>query len=161
MAFALRLRLPELEKLWPVQATFFYKSFDRNWFVWQHRDTVIPVAKHHSLPGWKNPTYKEGVPFIEPPWAIAAECLALRLHFDNCPDGHLELVPGSHKKSFDSEDIPAETLSLQKSDALIMNPWLIHSSGKITNPGSMRRVIHILYGPKQLPSPFNWFQFVA
>lgn len=80
---------PEIRRALPararaVQCTFFEKSAAKNWLVPIHQDLSIPVAgriDHPALSGWSE---KEGAWFVQPPEAVLAQLLAVRLHIDPC-----------------------------------------------------------------------------
>ena len=81
-----------------VQCTYFEKSVGRNWLVPWHQDLSVPVAErveHPALRGW---SLKEGVLQVQPPAAVLAQLVAVRLHLDDCglQDGPLRVLPGSH-----------------------------------------------------------------
>lgn len=81
-----------------VQCTLFDKSAERNWLVAWHQDLSLPLAERHEAAGWSGWSSKHGVVFAQPPTALLARVLALRLHLDDCgpEDGALRVRPGSH-----------------------------------------------------------------
>ena len=81
-----------------VQCTLFDKSAERNWLVAWHQDLSLPLAERHDTAGWSGWSSKHGVVFAQPPVALLARVLALRLHLDDCgpDDGALRVRPGSH-----------------------------------------------------------------
>ena len=148
-----------------MQCTFFEKSRGGNWLVPWHQDLSIPVAgrvEHPSLRGWSE---KEGTTFVQPPDAVLAELVAVRLHLDPCgpEDGPLRVIPGSHRLGrLDPEAVPdarrsaAEVACLAgRGDALAMRPLLLHASSRSEGAGR-RRVLHFLFGPAQLPFGLRW-----
>ncbi len=81
-----------------VQCTLFDKSAERNWLVAWHQDLSLPLAERHDTAGWSGWSSKHGVVFAQPPVALLARVLALRLHLDDCgpDDGALRVRVGSH-----------------------------------------------------------------
>lgn len=146
-----------------VQCTYFEKHAARNWLVPLHQDLAIPVAErvdHPALRGWSS---KEGQLFVLPPAEVLAPLIALRLHLDDCgaDDGPLRVVPGSHRQGIADDDAvrgargSALSCTLVAGDALLMRPLLLHASSKSTGPGR-RRVLHFLFGPRELPHGLRW-----
>ncbi|MBV7539819.1 phytanoyl-CoA dioxygenase family protein [Acidovorax sp. sic0104] len=163
-------QLPALTGLIPaslvaVQCTYFEKTPARNWLVPLHQDLSIPVAERvgaRVLQGWSE---KDGALFVQPPASVLQELLAVRLHLDPChaDDGPLRVVPASHHQGVLA---PATARAVRASagelachaDAgtvLLMRPLLLHASSKATG-GSRRRVLHFVFGPRQLPCGLRW-----
>ena len=149
-----------------VRALFFDKTPEANWPVLWHQDLTIAVAARHNLPGWGPWSVKAGITHVEPPPALLAEMLTIRLHLDDCDadNGPLRVIPSSHRNGrLRREEIKAEraatreqTLTAPKGAAILMRPLLLHASSPATNP-SHRRVIHIEYAPRDLlPTPLKW-----
>ena len=148
-----------------VQCTSFEKSQERNWLVPVHQDLAIPVAarpEHPALTGWAN---KGGTWFVQPPVALLAQLVAVRLHVDDCgvDDGALQVVAGSHRHGR-LDDARAIALRdargtvacpVPRGGAMPMRPLLLHASSKATG-ASRRRVLHFLYGPRRLPLGLAW-----
>ena len=161
---------PEIGTLLPasahaIQCTLFEKSPKRNWLVSLHQDLSIPVAarvEHGECAGWSE---KEGVTFTQPGVAVLNELVAVRLHIDACPPsaGPLRVVPGSHRAGqLSSTQIMAmrDTLgefecSVPRGGVLAMKPLLLHASSKASSP-ALRRVLHLLFGPSELPYGLRW-----
>lgn len=154
----------------PVQCTYFEKSQARNWLVPIHQDLSIPVAErvdHPELRGWSE---KEGSLFVQPPAELLARLVAVRLHLDPCAleDGPLQLVAGSHRQGRIAAPEaaalrragPPATPTLDRGDALAMRPLVLHASSKASGE-SLRRVLHIVFGPPALPYGLRWPQAVA
>ena len=151
-----------------VQGTYFEKSAGRNWLVPFHQDKSIPVSaktNHPELKGWST---KEGVLFVQAPQELAVQLVALRLHLDECgpEDGPLRVIPGSHRRIIESGSKEAYSMIRRKAidclvprgGALIMSPLLLHASSK-TRSNSRRRVLHFLFGPRELPFGLEWMQW--
>jgi ectoine hydroxylase-related dioxygenase (phytanoyl-CoA dioxygenase family) len=159
---------PDLASLLPsdavaVQCTFFQKSAARNWLVSLHQDRSIPVrsrVSHPALRGWSE---KEGVLYVQPPVEVLQQMVAVRVHLDPCDtqDGPLRVVPGSHRQGVVRNPAAmgyTERVCLaQMGDVLAMRPLLLHASSKASGT-SRRRVLHVLFGPAELPSGLAWAQ---
>lgn len=148
---SLRKRIPELSELIPVQGTYLLKSSQYNWFVSRHQDLQIPVARHHSGI-WSHPTFKEHIPFVQPPVEILESCLTARIQIDPVGEGDLRL-----HESDETEISPV----VPPGAILLFRPTLFHSSRKLVGSEGLRRVVQVLYGPSQLPEPYDWYQFGA
>ncbi len=163
--------LPPLQPFLPadgvaVQCTLFEKSPDRNWLVAPHQDLAVPVAErveHAALSGW---SVKGGRHFVLAPAALLAQMVALRLHLDDATeaDGGLRIVPGSHRAGvLDDAGVRASrerhgevAVDARAGDALLMRPLVLHASSKATAPAGRRRVLHLLFGPRELPLGLRW-----
>ena len=170
-ALAERLRgHPKLAPLLPAdfvatQCTFFTKSSSQNWLVPIHQDLSIPVAARVDDPALQGWSQKEGSLFVQPPVELLEQLIAVRLHLDPCglADGPLQFVPGSHlhgrvvPEAAVAARRTQETISctLKKGDVLLMRPLLLHASSKASGT-SMRRVLHFLFGPRDLPCGLQW-----
>jgi hypothetical protein len=148
-----------------VQCTYFEKSVGRNWLVPIHQDLSIPVAARvddASLGAWSE---KEGVLFVRPPLSVLDDLVAVRIHLDPCglEDGPLRVVPGSHCRGLigDAAANGIRTAGCEKvclagvGDALVIRPLLLHASSKGTGSGR-RRILHFVFGPRDLPCGLSW-----
>ncbi len=148
-----------------VQCTYFEKSARQNWLVAPHQDLSIAVARrvaHPALRGWSE---KEGGVFVQPPDAVLARLVAVRLHIDDCTldDGPLRVVPGSHLHGRLDADGAARVraafgetaCAVAPGGAVIMRPLLLHASSK-SRGQSRRRVLHFVFGPRALPCGLEW-----
>ncbi len=148
-----------------VQCTYFEKSVAHNWLVAPHQDLSIPVAEHvndAALSGWSE---KEGVLHVHAPIEFLAQLVAVRLHIDNCgvDDGPLRVVPGSHQHGRIDAVLAASMRQAGQEvacvgapgSALVMRPLLLHASSK-TRGVNQRRVLHFLFGPRELPHGLRW-----
>lgn len=148
-----------------VQCTYFEKSQEKNWLVPFHQDLSIPVAErvdHPSLRGWSE---KEGTVYVQPPLAVLENMIAVRLHLDRCgaEDGPLKVVPGSHAFGILGAEAGADVRSCRQEvaclvpsgAAVVMRPLIFHASSKATGK-SLRRVLHFLFGPRELPYGLRW-----
>lgn len=152
-----------------VQCTYFEKSLARNWLVPIHQDMSIPVAQrieHHKLQGWSE---KEGSLYVQAPVEILQQLVAVRLHLDACgvEDGALRVIPGSHlagRISAEAAAIQRQTgpefvCTAQQGSAWVMCPLLLHASSK-SKGKNRRRVLHFLFGPREIPYGLAWQQAV-
>lgn len=148
-----------------VQCTYFEKSAAHNWLVPVHQDLGIPVAErvaHPPLRGWSE---KEGVLHVLAPAELLQQLVAVRLHIDDCAvdDGPLRVVPGSHLHGPLDEQAAAAlrqaagevVCAVPRGGALVMRPLLLHASSKASGT-SLRRVLHFLLGPRELPFGLRW-----
>ncbi len=148
-----------------VQCTLFEKSAAQNWLVPLHQDLSIPVQErrdHPELGGWST---KEGALFVQAPPALLAQMVAVRLQIDpgGEHDGALRVVPGSHLHG----RLSAQAVSAARERggeiicpvppgaAMVMRPLLLHASAKASG-SSRRRVLHYLFGPRELPCQLQW-----
>ena len=148
-----------------VQCTYFEKSADRNWLVPLHQDLSIPVGGRvdaPSLGGWSR---KEGTWFVRAPLEVLAQLVAVRVHLDPCgaDDGPLRVVPGSHVHGV-VNDADGAALRAARGEAvcvaaagaaLVLRPLLLHASSKGSGT-SARRVLHFVFGPRELPHGLRW-----
>jgi hypothetical protein len=148
-----------------VQCTYFEKSIDRNWLVPIHQDLSIPVRErvdHPELRGWSE---KEGSLFVQPPAGLLETLVAVRIHLDPCSedDGPLQFVPATHTRGrIDAaeasrlrRDGPVVTCTVDRGGVLVMRPLALHTSSKATGT-SRRRVLHVVFGPPELPYGLQW-----
>lgn len=152
-----------------VQCSLFRKSSICNWKVALHQDLSIPVAARVEAAGWGVWSVKDGVDFVQPPVPVLEQLIALRLHLDDCglDDGPLSVVPDSHRHGRLHADT-AQTLReqsglspclAQRGDALLLRPLLLHASSRSTG-SSRRRVLHFVFGPRELPQGMRWHTVV-
>lgn len=167
LARLVRERLSALGALAPsavaVQCTFFEKSSASNWLVPVHQDLSVPVAARCASPDWRAWSVREGRLFVQPPIQVLQALLAVRIHLDECgaDDGPLRVVPRSHRigivAAADAAAHRRQEVSClaDRGDALLMRPLVLHSSSKATGT-SRRRVLHLLFGPPDLPDQVVW-----
>ena len=163
-------RHPALRPLLPpdhvvAQCTYFSKSTNRNWLVALHQDLSSAVAERVDdgrLSGWSR---KDGVLHVQPPADVLASLAAVRVHLDDCgaDDGPLRVVPGSHR---DGRLSPVDETRLRdarglttctagRGEVLVLRPLLLHASSKASGT-SRRRVLHYVFGPRELPYGLRW-----
>ena len=161
---------PEITSLMPraavaVQCTLFEKSPSRNWLVSLHQDVSIPVASRVDDPALHGWSRKEGVLFVQPPASVLEQLVAVRIQLDDCEaaEGALRVVAGSHvygrmenDTAYALRDRTGETVCVvSRGAALVMRPLILHASSKLTTAGT-RRVLHFLYGTRDLPLGLEW-----
>lgn len=152
-----------------VQCTYFEKSSARNWLVPVHQDQSIPVAARVEAPGWRGWSEKEGSLFVQAPVAVLEQLVTVRLHLDDCStvDGPLRVLPGSHRLGLLADEeasrLRAQSTEVvceaRQGDALLLRPLLLHASSKASGH-SLRRVLHFLFGPPELPQGLRWQHMV-
>ena len=148
-----------------VQCTVFDKSPSTNWLVALHQDRSIPVRRRVEAAGLVGWSEKEGDIFVQPPASLLEQLISVRVHIDPCPveSGALRVVPGSHLSGIltgaESEKIRKLAgelvLPFSRGDALVLKPLLLHASSK-ASASMQRRVLHFVFGPRQLPLGLEW-----
>lgn len=147
----------------PRRAILFDKTPGVNWNLGWHQDTKIPVRSiRKDLVGFSAWSEKEGVVHVLPPLDVLKQCVALRLHLDDCSaaNGALKVIPGSHLKGvrpdIDQSELESPTtLEAEAGDLIWMRPLVFHASSKAESP-KHRRVIHIEYSSAKLPEGLEW-----
>jgi hypothetical protein len=148
-----------------VQCTYFAKLSARNWLVTLHQDLSIPVAERAADAPCKAWSEKEGTWFCQPPTALLAQLVAVRVHIDDSTEANwpLRVVPGSHRLGrIVSGEIAAHRRRLgevacvaPRRSLVAMRPLLLHASSKSTSKAP-RRVLHYVFGPGELPWGLRW-----
>ncbi|MBK7405000.1 MAG: phytanoyl-CoA dioxygenase family protein [Phycisphaerales bacterium] len=147
-----------------TRAILFDKRAAANWHLAMHQDVTVAVAARHEVEGFGPWSLKAGAPHVEPPPAVLAGMLTVRIHLDDArvADGCLRVVPGSHMRgrlrpgAYDPS--PATGLAIEASagDALLMRPLLLHGSQR-SSSGRRRRILHLEFASAALPRPLEWF----
>jgi Phytanoyl-CoA dioxygenase (PhyH) len=148
-----------------VQCTLFDKSPEKNWLVSVHQDLSIPVKDRVDVAECSGWSEKEGGLYVQPPVSVLEKLVAVRIHIDDCPaeSGALRVVPGSHAEGRLSPERAEElrrqlgetVVPVNQGGALVMRPLLLHASSKITSEAP-RRVLHFVFGPRNLPLGLEW-----
>jgi ectoine hydroxylase-related dioxygenase (phytanoyl-CoA dioxygenase family) len=147
-----------------VRGILFNKTPNPNWKVVWHQDRTTAVRERKDSPHFGPWTVKAGVPHVQPPAAVMAKMLAIRLHLDESHEGNgpLRVVPGSHKAGcLSAEEIatwkeqPSAICTVPKGGALLMRPLLVHASSASAKP-EPRRVIHLEFAVDELPNGLEW-----
>jgi hypothetical protein len=149
----------------PVRAIAFDKSPETNWALGWHQDRTINVAARAEVEGYGPWTVKQGSPHVEPPFALIAGMLTLRIHLDpvmadNAP---LEIALGSHQKGYIAEpDVPLVVASSPRATCLAQpgDVWayatpILHASQASRSP-ARRRVLQVDFSAAALPPPLEW-----
>ena len=151
------------EKYFVVKSIYFDKPGTSNWFVSYHQDLTISVDNKIELEGFGPWTVKQNQFAVQPPIDILQNIFTIRIHLDDtdCENGALRVIAGSNTKGIyrpESIDWTKEkeiTCDVRKGGVMIMKPLLLHSSGRTTNE-KKRRVIHIEFSDKELPTELKW-----
>jgi ectoine hydroxylase-related dioxygenase (phytanoyl-CoA dioxygenase family) len=147
-----------------VRGIFFNKTRASNWKVVWHQDLTIAVRERKETDGFGPWTTKGGVPHVQPPAAVMAGMLAIRLHLDDSGEdnGPLRVIPGTHCAGrFSSEAIAAVdktsavTCTVPAGGAVVMRPLLLHASSESFS-GKSRRVLHFEFASADLPHGLDW-----
>jgi ectoine hydroxylase-related dioxygenase (phytanoyl-CoA dioxygenase family) len=154
------------ESAFPVRGTLFDKTPDANWLVPWHQDLTISVKEPVDVEGYDPWTVKAGVHHVQPPARILERMLAVRIQLDDCRErnGALRVLPGTHRLGrltaeqieFFQSDIAPFICSVNRGDAVLMKPLLLHASAAAQEL-SHRKVIHIDYASARLPAGLLWF----
>lgn len=150
-----------------VQCSLFSKMPDRNWLVAPHQDLSIPVRDRidsKACTGWSS---KEGRLFTQPPVPVLERLVAIRLQLDPGSEdtGPLQVLPGSHRQGRRQSrpDLRGGNAMrpciVGKGGVVAMRPLLVHASSRARS-ALPRRVLHFLFGPRQLPHGLEWAQAI-
>lgn len=149
----------------PVRAVLFDKTASANWNLGWHQDRTIVVRKRMDTPGFGPWSVKGGLQHVEPPFALLAGMVTLRIHFDavDCDNAPLMIAPGSHRLGKTRQDmVDARVASLGVAQCLADagDVWLyatpiLHASAPATSP-RRRRVLQIDYAAAELPRGLGW-----
>lgn len=150
--------------LTPVRAILFDKSGAANWTVPWHQDRSIAVQEKVDIAGYGPWSTKAGVVHVQPPVSVLQEMLTVRFHLDACgsDNGPLRVIAATHDRILNQNEIESivaaneQTTCLTEAGGLvIVRPLLLHSSApaKIV---AHRRVIHVEFGPPELPGGLRW-----
>ena len=144
-----------------VKSIYFDKPGTSNWFVSYHQDLTISVDNKKEIEGFGPWTVKQDKYAVQPPKYILDNIFTVRIHLDetNEKNGALHVIPASHLKDirrYNEMNKEAEVIChVPKGGIMIMKPLLWHSS-KRSSENKTRRVIHIEFSNKELPSGISW-----
>jgi ectoine hydroxylase-related dioxygenase (phytanoyl-CoA dioxygenase family) len=149
-----------------VKAIYFNKPAHNNWLVPWHQDLTISVDKKETIEGFGPWTTKQGLCAVQPTAEYLEAIYTIRIHLDNCDEtnGALKVVKGSHKlgkmkdQAIAALDKPATLCPVGKGGIMVMQPLLLHASGKRTGAAN-RRVIHLELTSKILPAGLQWREY--
>jgi ectoine hydroxylase-related dioxygenase (phytanoyl-CoA dioxygenase family) len=146
-----------------VKSIYFDKPETSNWYVSYHQDLTISVDKKLELENFVAWTTKQNQYAVQPPIDILENITTIRIHLDDTDEhnGALKVVPTSHlKQIYRPEAINWDkeietTCAVKKGGLMFMKPLTLHSSSRTTN-NKKRRVIHIEFSNKELPTEIKW-----
>ncbi|PZN95010.1 MAG: phytanoyl-CoA dioxygenase [Alphaproteobacteria bacterium] len=147
-----------------VRCVLFDKSAANNWLVPWHQDRTIAVAKRVPVAGFGPWSIKHGVDHVEPPFALLADMITMRLHIDDCraDNAPLRVVAGTHRQRYRAADVAAiaqagtiATCIAAAGDVWVYSTPIVHASHSAVNP-SRRRVLQIDFCASQLPVGLDW-----
>lgn len=149
----------------PVRAILFDKSAATNWALGWHQDRTIAVQTRHTTAGFGPWSIKAGVQHVEPPFAVIASMVTLRIHLDDVPadNAPLLIACGSHRRG-KIADIDAETIARQHESATCLaargDVWayatpILHASAR-SSGNRRRRVLQVDVSDAALPAPLAW-----
>lgn len=105
--------------------------------------------------------------YVQAPIELLEQLVAIRINLDDCgtEDGPLRVVPGSRRRGRIDSATAVEIRRTNdevvctgaRGDALAMRPLLLHASSK-SRGKSNRRVLHFLYGLRDLPYGLRWHE---
>ena len=149
----------------PVRAILFDKTPETNWALGWHQDRTIAVRARVETPGFGPWTTKAGIQHVEPPFAIIAGMLTLRIHIDDVPEDNAPLLiaPGSHRHGRIAEAAIADTVArcgtivctAQAGDIWAYATPILHASAAATR-AAHRRVLQVDYSARRLPDGLDW-----
>lgn len=154
------------ENAFIVKSIYFDKPEKSNWFVAYHQDLTISVDKKESIEGFGPWTSKHNQFAVQPPLEILENIFTIRIHLDNTDEsnGALKVIDGSHLKSvyrpekIDWINEKENFCNVEAGGIMLMKPLLLHSSSRTSNQ-KRRRVIHIEFSNKTLPSQLKWSEY--
>jgi hypothetical protein len=148
-----------------VRVLYFDKTPGANWAVPWHQDRTIAVDRRVEVPGFGAWTLKGGIHHVEPPEAILANMISVRLQLDDCGprNGPLLALRGSFGLGRVASSEIASTVqrgSIQiccakPGDAVAMRGLTIHASERALRP-EHRRVLHVDFSADDLPNGLRW-----
>lgn len=148
-----------------VRGILFDKTPATNRKVIWHQDLSIAVRERIDAPGFGPWSEKAGVAHVQPPAALLARMLALRVHLNACTvdNGPVRVLPGSHRAGRLTTDAiehwkaTAEplTCAVERGGLLAFRPLLLHASSPARQPAH-RRVVHFDLAAEPLPHGLAW-----
>ncbi|MGE0268732.1 MAG: phytanoyl-CoA dioxygenase family protein [Candidatus Omnitrophota bacterium] len=148
-----------------VRAIYFNKTSEANWGVVWHQDKTIAVDRQTDIAGWGPWTIKDGVQHVQPDINVLERMVTIRIHLDPADEsnGCLKVIPRSHQfgiltqNQVDELKVKRDSVSciVERGDAVLMRPHVLHSSNKADKP-AQRRVVHLEYSDYTLPDGLSW-----
>lgn len=149
----------------PVRAILFDKSAATNWALGWHQDRTIAVRARVDLPGYGPWSTKQGLVHVEPPFALFAAMVTVRIHLDAVPadNAPLLIAPGSHRLGRVSDAAVADAVARCGTATCLAEPgdiWLystpiLHASAA-SSANRHRRVLQVDYTTATLPAGLEW-----
>ncbi|TPD65883.1 phytanoyl-CoA dioxygenase family protein [Flavobacterium microcysteis] len=154
------------ENAFIVKSIYFDKPENSNWFVAYHQDLTISVEKKENMEGFGPWTSKHNQFAVQPPIEILENIFTIRIHLDDTDEnnGALKVIDGSHLKNIyrpekiDWINEKESFCNVEAGGIMLMKPLLLHSSNRTSNQ-KRRRVIHIEFSNKALPSLLKWSEY--
>lgn len=151
------------ENYFVVKSIYFDKPEASNWYVSYHQDLTISVDKKIDVENFGPWTTKQNQFAVQPPTDFLENITTIRIHLDDTDEknGALRVVPKSHLKkiyrpeTINWDDETETTCCVKQGGIMLMKPLTLHSSSRTTN-NKKRRVIHIEFSNKELPTELNW-----
>lgn len=149
-----------------VKAIYFNKPANENWYVTWHQDVPINVTQKVKRQGYTSWTSKGGITSVCPPEKVLKNIFTIRIHLDDTGymNGSLKVIPGSHRKRFNDNEIKTITensvpyvCEVPAGGVQFMKPLLLHASAKSTSQKN-RRVIHLEFASVNLPEGLDWLE---
>jgi hypothetical protein len=150
-----------------VRAIMFDKTPDTNWALGWHQDRTIVVRKRLDTDGFGPWTVKAGMIHVEPPAAMMAGMLTMRVHLDDVPETNapLSIAPGSHRLGRIPEQhveaIVAKcgtvTCLAEAGDVWLYATPILHASNAASGAGH-RRVLQVDFAATDLPQGLEWLE---
>lgn len=149
----------------PVRSLLLDKSDTRNWALGWHQDRTIAVAERRDVDGFGPWTLKAGMLHVEPPPAVQATMITLRIHLDrvDASNAPLLVAPGSHRlgriPQADIADVVQRcgtaTCTAEAGDVWAYATPILHASDASARP-HRRRVLQIDYAAEELAGGLRW-----
>lgn len=166
------LRIDEVRALLPaigpeliaVRAILFDKTGSANWTVPWHQDRSIAVRERRDAAGFGPWSNKAGVVHVQPPLEILTRMITVRFSLDPCDAGNgpLRVIPGTHRRILDPTELeekvrqgPEYQCTTDAGGVVIMRPLILHASSPARRVAH-RRILHIEFGPPELPGGLEW-----
>nr|WP_298899587.1 phytanoyl-CoA dioxygenase family protein [uncultured Psychroserpens sp.] len=147
-----------------TKAIYFDKSPKDNWYVTWHQDIPINVLKKAETKGFSAWTNKKGVVSVIPPEEISKNTFSMRIHLDDTTikNGALKVIPGSHQKRLNTEEIKLITMNsipfvseVSSGGVQLLKPLLLHASSE-SKVQRRRRVLHLEFASIELPNGLEY-----
>jgi ectoine hydroxylase-related dioxygenase (phytanoyl-CoA dioxygenase family) len=148
-----------------VRGILFDKTPATNWKVVGHQDLSIAVREKSDVAGFGAWSEKAGVAHVQPPAALLARMLAVRVHLHACTgdNGPVRVLPGSHRAGRLTTDAIEHwkattepvTCVVARGGLLAFRPLLLHASSPARYPAH-RRVVHFEFAAEPLPAGLAW-----